>query len=62
MASNTMACPVSPMLDRLRRHFATLTPRQWAICCTLAIVSLGLALGFALLFRSLNRRESATDA
>lgn len=50
------------MLDRLRRSFATLTPRQWAICCTLAIVSIGLALGFALLFRSHNRRESATDA
>lgn len=50
------------MLDRIRRSLATLTPRQWTVVCVLAIASIGLALAFALLFRALNRSESADDA
>ena len=42
-------------MNRIRRHFATLTPRQWTVVGVLAIASIGLALGFALLFRHLNR-------
>ena len=42
-------------MNFLRRHFATLTPRQWTVVGVLAVASIGLALGFALLFRHLNR-------
>lgn len=42
-------------MNFLRRHFAILTPRQWTVVCVLAFASIGLALGFALLFRHLNR-------
>ena len=49
--------PGSPMIDRLRRSFAALTPRQRAIVGTLALVSIFLALAAALLFRRHNRKS-----